>query len=56
MSKLRVDSFSISIDGYGAGPGQDLQNPLGLGGLKVFDWFFRRVEKVGNGNTHNSPV
>jgi len=40
MSKLRVHSFSISIDGYGAGPGQDLQNPLGVGGLKVFDWFF----------------
>src|SRR6266403_5164493 len=40
MSKLRVHSFSISIDGYGAGPGQDLENPLGVGGLKVFDWFF----------------
>ena len=40
MSKLRVHSFSISIDGYGAGPGQDLENPIGVGGLKVFDWFF----------------
>lgn len=40
MSKLRVHSFSISIDGFGAGPDQDLQNPLGVGGLKVFDWFF----------------
>src|SRR5258706_3384367 len=40
MSKLRVHGFSISIDGFGAGPGQDLQNPLGVGGLKVFDWFF----------------
>lgn len=40
MSKLRVHSFSISMDGYGAGPGQDLQNPIGVGGLKVFDWFF----------------
>ena len=29
MSKLRVHSFSISIDGYGAGPGQDLENPIG---------------------------
>ena len=28
MSKLRVRSFSISIDGYGAGPNQDLENPL----------------------------
>ncbi|MGH8208303.1 MAG: DNA-binding protein, partial [Steroidobacteraceae bacterium] len=29
MSKLVVRSFAISIDGYGAGPNQDLQNPLG---------------------------
>ncbi len=40
MSKLRVHSFSISIDGYGAGPNQDLQNPLGVGGPELFDWFF----------------
>jgi dihydrofolate reductase len=40
VSKLRVQSFSISIDGYGAGPGQDLQNPLGVGGPELFDWFF----------------
>jgi dihydrofolate reductase len=40
MSKVRVNSFSISIDGYAAGPDQDLENPLGVGGLKVFDWFF----------------
>jgi hypothetical protein len=40
MTKLRVHSFSISIDGYGAGPNQDLENPLGVGGLKVFEWFF----------------
>ena len=40
MSKLRVHSFSISIDGYGAGPSQDLQNPLGVGGPALFEWFF----------------
>lgn len=40
MSRLRVRSFSISIDGYGAGPSQDLQNPLGIGGPELFDWFF----------------
>ena len=33
MSILRVHSFSISIDGYGAGPNQDLENPIGVGGL-----------------------
>jgi dihydrofolate reductase len=36
-----VKSFSISIDGYGAGAGQDLEHPLGVGGPELFDWFFR---------------
>lgn len=40
MSKLRVHSFSISIDGYGAGANQDLEHPLGVGGPELFDWFF----------------
>src|SRR5271170_7335744 len=40
MTKLRVQSFSISIDGYGAGPSQDLANPLGVGGLALHQWFF----------------
>ncbi len=40
MSKLRVNSFSISIDGYGAGPGQDLDNPLGRGGHSLHSWVF----------------
>ena len=40
MSKLRVHGFSISLDGYGAGPHQDLQNPLGLGGLALHEWAF----------------
>jgi len=39
MSRLRVLSFSISIDGFGAGPDQDLQSPLGVGGPELFDWF-----------------
>ncbi len=40
MSKLRVNSFAVSIDGYGAGPNQDLQNPLGVGGPALMEWFF----------------
>ena len=40
MTKLRVQSFSISIDGYGAGPDQDFANPLGVGGLELHQWFF----------------
>ena len=35
---LRVNSFSISIDGYGAGPNQSLENPLGVGGEALHDW------------------
>src|SRR5258708_25920608 len=40
VSKLRVQSFAISIDGYGAGPNQDLQNPLGVRGPELMEWFF----------------
>ncbi len=40
MSKLLVRSFAISIDGYGAGPNQDLQNPLGVKGPELMEWFF----------------
>jgi dihydrofolate reductase len=37
---LRVQSFSISLDGYGAGPNQDLDNPLGVGGMALHEWAF----------------
>jgi dihydrofolate reductase len=40
VSKLRVNCFSVSIDGYGAGPRQDLENPLGVGGTGLHEWFF----------------
>jgi dihydrofolate reductase len=40
MSKLRVQCFAISLDGFGAGPSQDLQNPLGLHGPELMEWFF----------------
>jgi len=38
MSQLRVESFTISLDGYGAGPNQDLINPLGVGGRSLHGW------------------
>lgn len=38
MSKLRVHGFSLSLDGFGAGPNQDPENPLGAGGLALHDW------------------
>ncbi len=40
MQKLRVANFSISIDGFGAGPNQDINNPLGIGGINLHQWFF----------------
>jgi len=56
VSKLVVPSFSISIDGYGAGPSQDLEHPLGVGGPELFDWFFhtrtwKRMHGEGGGET-----
>ena len=40
MSRLRVYGFSLSVDGYGAGPGQDLEHPLGANGLELHEWIF----------------
>ena len=57
MTKLRVNAFSISIDGYGAGPDQSLENPLGVGGPSLHGWFFptrtfqRNVGKKEGGTT-----
>lgn len=53
MSKVRVNCFGVSLDGFGAGPNQDLQNPLGVGGPNLHQWFFptRTFQKmVGNGD------
>lgn len=43
MSRLRVESFSLSLDGYGAGPNQDLENPLGLNGMTIHEWLFPTI-------------
>lgn len=56
MSRLIVNSFSISADGFGAGPDQDVQNPLGVGGLSLHDWAFatntfRAMHGSGEGST-----
>ena len=40
MSKLCVRSFAVSLDGFGAGPNQDLQNPLGVNGPELMEWLF----------------
>ena len=40
MPKLRVHSFALSLDGFGAGPAQDLDHPLGHHGPELMEWFF----------------
>ena len=40
MAKLRVQSFAVSIDGFGAGPNQALEQPLGARGPELMEWFF----------------
>jgi hypothetical protein len=40
MTRVRVQSFTISLDGYGAGPDQSLDNPLGAGGMELHQWAF----------------
>ncbi len=39
-SAVRVHCFGISLDGFGAGPNQTLENPLGIGGMALHEWFF----------------
>jgi dihydrofolate reductase len=51
-----VRSFSISLDGFGAGPDQDLEHPLGVGGAEIMEWFFptrtwRRMQGESGGET-----
>jgi dihydrofolate reductase len=40
MSRVKVAAFSISLDGFGAGPRQSLENPLGVRGTELHHWFF----------------
>jgi dihydrofolate reductase len=39
VSRLKVLCFSVSLDGFGAGPDQDLEHPLGVRGPEMFSWF-----------------
>jgi dihydrofolate reductase len=41
MARVRVNCFAISLDGYGAGPDQDIDNPLGAGGTDLHQWTFQ---------------
>jgi dihydrofolate reductase len=53
---LRVQSFSLSLDGYGAGPNQSVDNPLGVGGMALHEWAFatqtfRRMHGMDGGSS-----
>jgi dihydrofolate reductase len=55
MSKVKVSAFSVSLDGFGAGPRQDLENPLGVRGLELHAWFlktavFRKIHHLAGGS------
>ncbi len=56
MPKLRVHGFAVSLDGFGAGPGQSLEHPLGVRGPELMQWFFptrtfQRMHGGGDGET-----
>jgi len=58
LSRLLVHAFSVSIDGFGAGPAQDLEHPLGVGGPELFQWVFptRTFQKMqGSGTGETGP-
>jgi len=52
MSKLRVNCFSVSLDGFGAGPNQSVDDPLGEGGETLHEWFVptRTFQQMVRGN------
>lgn len=56
MSRLLVRSYTISLDGYGAGPNQSMEEPLGVGGEALHDWLvntrtFQQMHGQGGGDT-----
>jgi dihydrofolate reductase len=63
MSKVKVLNFTISLDGYGAGPHQTLETPLGIGGENLHPWMLHTREFMkmtgksgGSAGTDNSLV
>lgn len=58
MTRVRVESFTISLDGYGAGPDQDIDNPLGVGGNDLHQWFIptRTFQKTHGGDDGTTGI
>ena len=57
MSKLRVNGFAVSLDGYGAGTDQSLADPMGVGGMALHQWAFgtRTLQRMVFGSEGGSP-
>ena len=58
MSKVKVSAFSVSLDGFGAGPRQDRENPLGVRGFELHAWFqktavFQKMHHLGDDGTQS---
>ncbi len=56
MSKVRIAAFGMSVDGFGAGANQSLENPLGVGGINAMQWmlptrFFQAMQGASGGET-----
>ena len=58
MTKVVVRCFGLSLDGYGAGPNQSLENPLGVGGMALHRWFFptRTFQRITGGDGGTTDV
>ena len=54
MPKVRVNCLAVSLDGYAAYPNQSLENPLGVRGPELFEWFFPRIWKQMHGHEGGS--
>lgn len=53
MSKIKVAAFSVSLDGFGAGPHQGLEDPLGIGGEELHTWMFPKTTGAGRAGVDN---
>ncbi|WP_221887830.1 hypothetical protein [Chitinophaga polysaccharea] len=49
MGKIKIAAFSVSMDGFGAGPRQSLKDPLGIRGEELHTWMFQKTD--GNSGT-----
>ena len=61
MTRVRVEGVTVSLDGYGAGPNLDIDNPLGVGAAELHRWLiptrtFQRALFGEGGGTCSAPL